>query len=55
MFPDYCVCGDIRSRFGSDTIGDHGHVVLTVVSLTQRTTINSYIILESNTKKINVY
>lgn len=55
MFPDYCICGDIRSRFGSDTIGDHGHVVLTVVNLAQRTTINYYIILESNTIIIYVY
>lgn len=45
MFPDYSIRGDIRSRFGSDTVGDHGHVVLTVVNLTQLTTINSYIII----------
>lgn len=47
VFLDNSICSDIRSRFGSNTVGDHGHghghviIVLTIFTLTQNTVANN--------------
>lgn len=41
MFLDNSICSDIRSCFGSNTVGDHGHGALTVFTLTQNTVANN--------------